>query len=81
VLPPKAEDQLLAGGYAQLNSRFVGWAREDYKQKPDYSYADAVVDPLGLICHERVRGVGDKTEALSHKAKSGEQSNNSEGSQ
>lgn len=60
----------------RLNSWFVGGSREDYKQKPDHSYAGTVIDH-----HEALAGIGEKAEAISHKAESRDQSENSDGSQ
>ena len=58
--------------------RFVGGSRENYKQKPDNGYADAVIDPPD---HEALARIGEKAGAMSHKAHSRDQSENSEGSQ
>ena len=70
-----------AGGCARSDPRFVGGSREDYEQKPDHGYADAVIDPLGLADHEALAGIGEKAGALSDKAQSRDQGENSDGSQ
>jgi hypothetical protein len=57
---------------------FVGGSWEDYKQKPDHGYAGAVIDPSD---HEALAGKGEKPGAMSHKAQSRDQSENSDGSQ
>jgi hypothetical protein len=59
-----------------LNSWFVGGSREDYKEKPDHGHPGTVIHH-----HEVVAGIGEKTEAVSHKAQSRDQSENSDGSQ
>lgn len=60
----------------RLNSWFVGGSREDYKQKPDHGHPGTVIHH-----HKVVAGIGEKTEAVSHKAQSRDQSENSDGSQ
>jgi hypothetical protein len=59
-----------------LSSWFVGGSWEDYKQKPDHGHAGTVIDH-----HEALAGISEKAEAISHKAQSRDQSENSEGSQ
>ena len=66
---------------APSDPRFVGGTREDDEQKADHGYADTVVDPWGLAGHEAVGAIAEKAEALSQKAQSRDQSDDSDGSQ
>ncbi len=68
-------------GCARSNPRLVGGPREDYKQKPNHGYADTVIDPLGLADQEALGRITEKAGALSDKAQSGDQSDNSDSSQ